>query len=849
VSAVAGQPPLCFTDPIAAICESVLAVAPGTDRAVARQAACQAAPSLRQQRQLASALVRDTSLLTTGRPGGPRSVELLIRALREGAASGAQALVLPRCAVCQEPRPLPRTSHGQRVCTVCMQRESRTARPCGKCGRVLQVRFRDSAGNPRCYRCPPAADSPADPLDRVVAQLARLAPQADPGFLAGLVKQAVPQAFQLRELADAIDRSPGLLTGDGASGSARLIALLKVLAEHQVPGIVLPPCPLCGRNARLPSRWNGVLCCGTCYSRAAAAPCARCGGRKPTARRSPAGEALCAACANADPSVHETCSGCGRQALITARPEGGRLCSSCCQPPAAVCSVCGKSKPCYLAGTGSPRCENCSRKLLNSATCTKCGKTRPVHRRTTSGGPLCDACSAIREPCAHCGKNRRVVARSGEGPLCQRCYRKDPMSHRPCLECGQVGPIHHHGLCADCACPELLRTALADGNGKMRPELEPVLGALLAADRTRVLAWMTFPAPQQILNGLASGRGPVAHKTLDALQPEKAARWLRAALVSAGVLPQRDEHLEQFARWSATAVSGITDLADRKTVRSYVTWHHLRLLRQRAQARPVTWGQMEGHRQETRAALQLLTWLREHDRTLSTCTQRDIDQWLADGPTTNRCARSFLRWATASHHALDVTIPAHGGYYGGSVFIEDDHRWELARRLINDTGLPAADRVAGLLVLCYAQPATRIITITTSQVTRDNGRVSLLIGDKPLHLPPPLDTLTTELVLNRRGQAVIGHTDDTPWLFPGALPGRHLSAARLGDRLKALGIQTRPARNAALIDLAAQLPAAALAQLLGIHPITAAGWTRAAGNTSPAYAAELSRRNALARPR
>jgi hypothetical protein len=199
--------------------------------------------------------------------------------------------------------------------------------------------------------------------------------------------------------------------------------------------------------------------------------------------------------------------------------------------------------------------------------------------------------------------------------------------------------------------------------------------------------------------------------------------------------------------------------------------------------------------------------------------------------------------------ARDVTIPVHGGYYGGSAFIEDDHSWELAKRLINDTGLPAADRVAGLLVLCHAQPATRIVTLTTSQVTTANGRVSLQVGAKPLHLPPPLDTLTTELVLNRHGQAVIGHTDDTPWLFPGALPGRHLSAARLGDRLKDLGIQTRAARNAALIDLAAQLPAAALAQLLGIHAITATGWTRAAGNTSPAYAAEFSRRNARERTR
>jgi hypothetical protein len=46
-----------------------------------------------------------------------------------------------------------------------------------------------------------------------------------------------------------------------------------------------------------------------------------------------------------------------------------------------------------------------------------------------------------------------------------------------------------------------------------------------------------------------------------------------------------------------------------------------------------------------------------------------------------------------------------------------------------------------------------------------------------------------------------------------------------------------------------QLSTALLAQLLGIHPTTATGWTQAAGNTRPAYAAELSRRNARERTR
>ncbi|MFJ2566597.1 hypothetical protein ACIO02_27310 [Streptomyces sp. NPDC087568] len=55
-------------------------------------------------------------------------------------------------------------------------------------------------------------------------------------------------------------------------------------------------------------------------------------------------------------------------------------------------------------------------------------------------------------------------------------------------------------------------------------------------------------------------------------------------------------------------------------------------------------------------------------------------------------------------------------------------------------------------------------------------------------------------------------------------------------------------RNSALLDLAAELPAVVLSNLLGIHVHTATAWATEAGNTRPGYAAELARRNTQ-RPR
>jgi hypothetical protein len=75
--------------------------------------------------------------------------------------------------------------------------------------------------------------------------------------------------------------------------------------------------------------------------------------------------------------------------------------------------------------------------------------------------------------------------------------------------------------------------------------------------------------------------------------------------------------------------------------------------------------------------------------------------------------------------------------------------------------------------------------------------------------------------------------------FPGLQPGRPLTAARLGARIRKLGIRAQPGRRAALTHLAAQLPAAVLADLLGIHPTTAVNWVHDAGGDWNRYAAQL----------
>jgi hypothetical protein len=64
-------------------------------------------------------------------------------------------------------------------------------------------------------------------------------------------------------------------------------------------------------------------------------------------------------------------------------------------------------------------------------------------------------------------------------------------------------------------------------------------------------------------------------------------------------------------------------------------------------------------------------------------------------------------------------------------------------------------------------------------------------------------------------------------------------ASNLGARLRRIGVRTLPGRRSAMNHLAARLPAAFLADLLGLHHNTAVRWVRGTGADWSTYAAEL----------
>jgi hypothetical protein len=160
-------------------------------------------------------------------------------------------------------------------------------------------------------------------------------------------------------------------------------------------------------------------------------------------------------------------------------------------------------------------------------------------------------------------------------------------------------------------------------------------------------------------------------------------------------------------------------------------------------------------------------------------------------------------------------------------------------RLLHDDSIQVTDRVAGCLVLLFGQNMTRVAGMTTSQVTRRGDGIYVQFGRHEVPVPGTLGSLLLTLIADGKPNTGTGTPAVNQWLFPGLLPGQPITPARLAGRLRALGLPVQAGRRAALTGLAAQLPAAVLADTLGLQPTTAVRWMHDAGADWNRYAADL----------
>ena len=788
-----------IADPVGVIAGLVAGCDPAVDRAVIVKAVEDVAGGRAKSRRLAQALLDSPQVLADGRSPAPRAVADLLIALRK---AGATRISPPVCAECGKRLRTFQRRGEDWYCSVC----GPAREPCAACGKLRRVRCRDRGGRPRCAQCPPYDGR--DPVDLITETVTGTDPALTADQVAEAVLAAVPRAGQRQRLAWVLQDQPDLLTGAGAEAPVpSVLRLIDKLCDAGAQAITHPACPGCGRAIHLHRPIGGQWLCRNCTAKTRARPCSRCGAVREAAIRDEHGKPLCPYCLISDPANQEDCIDCGRRRRVSVRTPDGPLCEACRPVKPMTCSICGREAPCCISlATGQPWCEACRQRW---ARCAGCGQDRPV-RGGTLGQPLCAACT-----------------------------RDDPGFWRSCPDCGQPGLIRSR-RCARCSVRQRLREVLGDGTGRIRPHLQALHDALAATNRTNaVTAWLDS-ASASVLRGLDAGER-LTHAALDELPDTKPVEHLRSVLVAIGSLPPRDEHMARLERWIARAIAARPDPDERKLLHHYAIWHVVRRLRGRLAGADTTRGQSAAARSNIRAAIVLIDWLSAHDLTLATARQGDLEAWLASPEATHReGAGNFVRWARRQKLTrLDFAAVKWGGPTG---VIDTETRWEQARWLLHDDTVKPEDRVAGLLVLLYAQPASRIVRLTLDRVHASDTEVRLRLGREPVLLPEPLAALVRQVAATRKGHATIGSPGASPWLFPGGRPGSALSAFRMAERLNQLGIRLGQSRSAALFQLATDLPAAILAEMLGIHIAVAVSWQRASAGDWAAYAAEVSRR-------
>jgi hypothetical protein len=445
-----------------------------------------------------------------------------------------------------------------------------------------------------------------------------------------------------------------------------------------------------------------------------------------------------------------------------------------------------------------------------------------VYRSVKSFG-TCPGCREV---------GRLLMGRDDEGrPVCVGCAGITTCFS--CDACGAEGQTWYSRTCVRCSLCRRLVPILDDGSGSVAPFLAPLYERLCSTPKPlAAMTWLNQPANRSRLSSLARGELPLTHEGIDTLAGSQSREFLRTLLIEAGLLEERDRYLAAFEAWRRHRLRRIEDDEARREVGLYLAWRHSRNLQVRAEAGRLSAGAANLARDHTDAAVRFLSFLSSRGHSLAELTQGDVDAWFSSA-SNPMLAVDFVTFVVAHRRCRRVRLPQPKRQTSPGCPLS--RLSEIVRRLLDDVSIPLSDRVAGLVVVMFAQPVTRVAALRLTDVhRREDGTVALALGDDPVSLPERVAELVStyleeRVVENARGAG-------SPYLFPGRHPGHPMIAAWLTTRLNQLGI-TRHERQGALTHLLSEVPAAVVAKTIGYSPATTAARAARAGTDWQGYVA------------
>ncbi|MEV5710650.1 hypothetical protein [Actinoallomurus sp. NPDC052274] len=146
--------------------------------------------------------------------------------------------------------------------------------------------------------------------------------------------------------------------------------------------------------------------------------------------------------------------------------------------------------------------------------------------------------------------------------------------------------------------------------------------------------------------------------------------------------------------------------------------------------------------------------------------------------------------------------------------LSQEQRLDWLRILVEQPVDTLSYRVAGMLLLLYAQPLVRIVRLEAEAATESAEGLFIKLGEGLAPVPEPFAAMLRAHLSNRPNLRTASG-GRSPWLSPSTRPGRHLDAQSLMERLQGIGIELQAARNTALRELVRDVPAPIAARMLG----------------------------------
>lgn len=478
-----------------------------------------------------------------------------------------------------------------------------------------------------------------------------------------------------------------------------------------------------------------------------------------------------------------------------------------------------------------------SRPRREPVSCGHCGQLRKCSRLILEQ-PVCQTCmqryARAAKPCPGCGQVRVLAFYDSQRrPACARCTGNDPVY--ACTACGREDSQWGR-RCAPCVLAERAAALLASPEGGIHPRLRPVYDVLLAGPRPQTtLYWFTRSTGPAILSAMARGELAISHATFEAMPVNKTNNYLRDLLVAVGVLPPFHAELERVTPWLRELQEGLPP-GQAEVLSRFARWRVLRRLRQQEQRGTVTHGAIAAARATLVTTVRFLNWCTSEGLDVADLTQADLDRYTEHHRGRAIALGPFIDWAGRTGLTRPGLRPPIARRPPPKVVLSDAQRWRQVELLLHDDSMRLYTRIAGLFVLLYAQSLSRVCRMRAEQIHLDTpGAVTVTFDTIPIELPTPLDDLVRQH-LTRRGQASYASRADT-WLFPGGIPGKHLATENMRAQLVARDIRPHQARNAAMFQLAADMPTPVLAELLGLAHHTASRWAALAARDWNRYIA------------